>query len=281
MKNLILIAIIAFQLFGNVLFAKEFDLRISSKTNLTFIPNFTNRVLIINDGVIVPGLISPVNSMTPLLVSTSYTITKAQLGFAADINFQLNIGNNSKLSFSCGFSQMKFAYDTYVNVPGMPQIKLNDISQHYGNTNLYYLNLNPLDLSLGFLKNKFVLQFGPSVNFLLRSSYHNTAVIYKKTLIGGTMVDIEDKVYFDSYTGMSKMLYGVNLRSEYNISKYISLFVESQYYFNSIFKNNAPYGNSSYGDKATYSKTLKESRPLQMSAGVNLVLRKFRKKNEA
>ena len=280
MKNFILITVIAFQLFGNVLFAQKIELKINTKTNVTFLPNFTNRVLIANDGMAVPGIIIPANSMTPLLVSTSNSITYAQLGFAADLNLQLSIGNNNKLSFSCGFSQMKFKYDTYVNVPGMPQIKLNDISQHYGNTNLYYLNLNPLNLSLGFFTNKFVLQFGPSLNFLLRNSYHNTAITYKKVPIGGTMVDIEDKVYFDSYIGMNKILYGVNLRSDYNISKYTSLFVESQYYFNSIFKNNAPYANSSYGDKATYSKTLKESRPFQICVGVSLILRKLGKKNE-
>lgn len=266
MKNTIILTIII-QLIGYTLFAQKYELTINSGTNLTFIPDFTNHILIANDGMLIPGLISLPNSVNVPLISKSRSETTAQLGFFADLEFRKNIGDECKLSFSAGFSQMKFDYDTYVDVEGTPHVKLSNLTQNYGNTNLFYVNLRPLNFSIGLFQNKFTLQGGASFNFLVKSNYYNTVILYTTKQVGGETVDIIDKVYFESIGDMNKILYGVHLRAESKIIKRLYLFISGQYYFNSI-----------YDDKTSYSQTLKECNPFQVQAGVSFIFWQFGKK---
>ena len=182
MKKIILIALFI-QLIGYPLYAQKFELKVNLGTNLSFIPNFTNPIVITSGGVVIPGLISRNNSVYQPLLGIQQSETTAKLGFFIDLELSTKLSENIKLSFACGLNQMKFNYDSYVDFDTeittwpdfnkLPPVELRTLDPNYGNTNLLYINLRPLNLSLSLFKNKFTLQCGPSFNFLISNKQNN------------------------------------------------------------------------------------------------------------
>ncbi len=253
--------VIIFQVILISLPAQKIEMRVNAGTNLTFIPNFTNVILIARDGMMVPGFVTLANSRGPILTSKSLSETTPGFGFLTDLELRLKINDRIKFTFAAGLSQMRFGYDTYVEAEGTESIYLSDIDEDYGNTCLLYANLRPFSFYVGFVQNKLSLQFGPSFNILLKSQYDDVVVIYGTNEYEGEEYVVEDRVYFESIGKMSKVLYGTHIRADIKIIRSIDLFISGQYYFNSV-----------YGHKTTDSQTVKESKPFNLQAGISFIV---------
>lgn len=260
MKHAFLLVLI-FQLIIQSISAQEFEFRINPSTNLTYVPDFNNLIIIVNDGLIVPGLISPANSLTPPLESESISKTNAKIGFSLDLEFVVKLSDKLQLSISSGFNQLRFNYDTYVEAEGTQSVNLSDLSKDYGYTNLLYINLKPSNISLDLFNSRFKIQCGPTFNFLVKSNYNNVLILYTSEQLDGTTHEYVDKVYFESIGEMNKILYGAHFRTAFNIIRQFDIFISGQYYFNSIY----------FAEDNGY-QTLTDCKPFQIQAGVSYVI---------
>ena len=256
MKKLFLLVVFA-QMLGCSLHAQNIEMSFNAGTNFTFVPNFNNPILIINDGLVIPGLIHPSNSRTPLLYSSSTSETKTRLGFSFDFELSLRVAEKLKMSLSAGLTQMSYDYNTTVNTAGTPVVELENLSESYGNTDLLYLSLKPLSLSSDFFNEKLNLQLGFLLHILAKSEYNNSLVLYSNPNNGEQTIAGVDKVYFESIGKMNNVLYGLGLRASYQIIKDIDVFVSGQYYFNSIYDT----------EKDAY-ENLEDCKPALLQAGI-------------
>nr|NQU90943.1 hypothetical protein [Bacteroidota bacterium] len=223
----------------SALYGQKFELSVNSGLSLTYIPDFTSYIAIANDGLIIPGFINIANSKTPILFCEAPSEVTIKPTFFADMELRYKITNRVSLTFSAGYSQLKYDYDTYINTEGTPQVKLSDISSDYGNTIHYYINLKPLNVTMGFLENKLTIQGGATLNFQIKSEYSNVLIIYSQELVGDEIVYDTERVYFNFHGNPSKFLYGIHMRAEYDIAKVLSLFISGQYFFKSIYHSDS------------------------------------------
>jgi hypothetical protein len=224
-------------------------------------PDFNNLILIANDGLIVPGLITPANSVSPLLISESQSKTNAKVGFSLDLEFGVKLNDKWQLSFSTGLNQFRFDYETYVYSEGTQSVNLSNLSKDYGNTNLFYINIKPANISLALFNSRFKMQCGPSFNFLVKSNYNNALILYTSEQVGDIFVEKVDKIYFESIGEMKKILYGVHFRTAFTLISRLDIFISGQYYFNSI-----------YSEKNKDYQTLTNCKPFQIQAGVSYAI---------
>ena len=270
MKKMILFSII-FQLCGYTLFAQKYELKVNPGINFTFVPNFINRVLITHGGLIIPDLIVPGNSVDPPIIGMAQSVSTARLGFFVDLELGVKLGQRLKLSLICGLNQMKFDYDTYVDFDDAPPAYLSELDPKYGNTKLLFIDLKPLNLSLGLFKNKLSLQGGLSFNFLIHSQQNNIIVRYTTIYgINGETRDIIDKLHFDSTVELNKILYGFQLRAAVKIIKPLDVFVTGQFYFNSIYEDI----DSDY----RYYVYISDTKPIQLQFGLSYTFWNFGQK---
>jgi len=256
MEKLFLL-VVFIQLFACSLHAQKFDVSINAGTSLTFIPDFNDYFMVANDGLCVPGLIAPANSVSPITFAPSTSQTNAKFGLFVDFDFGIKLSKKLKLSFSAGLLQMKYSYNAIIEGDSMPSVDLGSIVQDYGNTDLAYIQLKPIGVSSGFFDNKLNLKFGLLFNILVKSNYSNYVILYSEENNGSQTFDNIDKVYFSSIRKMNNILYGADLRVGYKIFRYFGLFISGQYYFNSIYNNK----------KSPYF-TLYECRPFLLKMGV-------------
>lgn len=271
MKKAFLLSFIIL-LSGYPLLAQKFELKINPGVNFTFVPEFTNQVLITHGGLVVPNLIVPGNSVDPPIIGTAQSESKAKLGFFADLEIAVKLGKNFKLSLACGVNQMKFDYDTYVDFDDAPPAYLSELDPKYGDTKLLFIDFKPLNLSLGLFKNKLSLQGGFAFNFLIDSQQNNVIARYI-TIYGlnGETRDLIDKFYLDSTVELNKILYGFQLRAAVKIIKSLDVFVAGQFYFNSIYEDI----DSDY----RYYVTISDTKPIQLQFGLSYTFWNFGKKN--
>jgi hypothetical protein len=269
MRNLLFLVLFMLFLAGT-LQAQKIEIGINTGANFTFIPDFNNKIFLANDGMIIPGIIHPTNSITALLVSNSVSETKARSGLFFDLELDVKLNEKLKLSFSAGVLQMKYGYNTIVDFEGMPAFDLASLSQNYGNTDLVYLNLKPLSISSDLLNDKVNLQFGFLLNILLSSKYNNTVILYSDQDNGNQAFENIEKVYFESIGEMNKILYGIGLQASYTIIRNLDITISGHYYFNSIYDNNA----DAYQD-------LKDCNPIVLKTGISWTFYNFEgKKNK-
>ena len=239
MKKIITL-LVFFQIFNFSLKAQKFEMKINAGTNVSFVPDFNSTVFIANDGLIVPGLITPTNSVSPLLVSSSLSETKPRLGVFGDFEFGIKLNKKLKLSFVAGILQMRYTYNTNVNTEGTPVVDLKGLTEDYGNTSSLYVHFKPLNISYAFFKNKLELQFGIPVNILISSKSYNTVIIYTYPINNPSEKKVT-RAYFEYSGEKNKILLGTNLKAAYKITGYLDIFVSGQYYLNSIYKSDESF----------------------------------------
>ena len=233
-KKIILALFIQFIVIG--LSAQRFEMRVNAGTNLTFVPDYGDYVLIANDGLIVPGLIKPGNSLTPIIYAETIAETKPRFGFVADLEIRMKICNNCSLSLAAGITRMNYKYDNYVVTDGTPIVRLSELDNDFGITKLLYLNLRPLNFGVDLFESKLTLQGGATFNFFLKGKSNSTVILYAEPVTGGGESEIE-KVYFSATGTANNVLYGIHLRAEFSIIKALDIFISGQYYFNSIYNS--------------------------------------------
>jgi hypothetical protein len=266
MKKTILISFIIY-LSGFTLFAQKFELKIDAGANLAFIPEFENRILITKGGLVIPNWVVRVNSNEVPIIGTAVSETSPGFGLFADLEIGMNLSDKFNLSLLAGVNQMTYTYDTYVDFDEAPPGYLSELDANYGKTNLLYIDLKPVNLSVNLFKNKMSLQSGPSFNFLLHSEQNNIIIHYTEYLsLDGVPYKVMDKLHFDSTDSLNKVMYGWYLRSGFRIIKQLELFVSGQFYFNSLYKN-----------YDTYYQYVSACKPIQLQAGLSYAIWKFGK----
>ena len=267
MKKAIVISFIIY-LSGYTLFAQKFELKIDAGANLTFIPEFENRILITKGGLVIPNLVRRGNSYENPIIGTVVSETSPGFGFFADLEIGMNLSDRFNLSLLAGVNQMNYTYDTYVDFDEAPPGYLSELDANYGKTNLFFIDLKPLNLSVSFFKNKMSLQSGPSFNFLVQSEQNNIIIHYTEYLsLDGVPYKVMDKLHFDSTDSLNKVMYGWYLRGGFKIIEQLELFVSGQFYFNSLYKNND-----------TYDQYISACKPIQLQAGLSYAFWKFGKR---
>lgn len=266
MKKAILFSFI-FLLSAYPLLAQKFELKINPGINFTFVPDFTNQVLITHGGLVIPNLVVPGNSVDPPIIGIGQSYSNAKLGFFADMEIALKLGEKFKLSLACGINQMKYNYDTYVDFDDAPPTYLSELSSDYGNTNLLFIDLKPINFSYGLFDHKLSLQAGPVFSFLVNSEQNNLVIRYSSYVgLNGQQYDVMDKLWFDSTNDLNKVLYGCFLRTAFKIIKPLDLFVSGQFYFTSIC-------NKTDADFPAISDT----KPIQLQLGLSYTFWNFGK----
>lgn len=261
MKKIILALFVQFIAIG--LSAQKFEMRVNAGANLTFVPDYADLVLIANDGLVVPGLIHPGNSITPIIFAETTAETTARLGFVADLEIRMKVCDNCSLSLAAGIARMNYKYDNYVDAEGTPNVRLSELDDDFGITNLLYFNVRPLNFGIDLFDNKLTLQGGATFNFFLKGKSNSTVILYAEPATGGANSEIE-KVYFSTSGIANRVLYGVHLRFEFSIIKALDLFLSGQYYFNSI-----------YNSEESNFPELKAAKPITIQMGMSYTFWRF------
>jgi|GEM_PF-2277556 len=262
--NKIIISIIIINLSCINLSGQKFDIRVQAGANLTWVPDFENIVLIANDGIIIQGLIAPMNSYSTLLVSSSTSKTSPGFGLDADVEIRYNLGRSWKISVACGLDIMKYDFDTFIEVPGTPNIWLSEYTTGYGNTSIYFLNIRPLNISKAILHNKLAIQAGISLDILLKSDNYNVLIVYAADPENSGKADGIERIYFNSFGAVNNFIFGLQGRVEYNVFNNFNAFVCYQHFFSSV-----------YDKKSSSSQTVKDAKASQVQVGLSYVFWNF------
>jgi len=96
----------------------------------------------------------------------------------------------------------------------------------YGDTRLTYLTSRPLNLTRSF--QRFSLQAGPVLNYLIDKKDNNTVVIYNNGEPTGA--------YFEQKGSAKKFLAGVHLNARYAVTKRLEIMLGGQYFMSATYK---------------------------------------------
>jgi hypothetical protein len=229
------------------------EIKFSGGTAFTFVPDFHNTV-IASDGMSVPHLVSPANSIYPPTIAKCSSKTRSQAGWFVEAEMGYRLSRNYSLSFSVGVKKLRYDYET--EFPGQPNpVNLDDFNKGFGRTTLLYLNITPFNIAKSFLQNRLSVQAGPTLNWLLKDEMNNTLALYDSPEAAEN--GMPDMVFFDTVGKLNKLLIGLNLGIEHKITGPLSIKVSGQYYFTSLFK-----------EEGLYRANVEKIRPFVLQAGV-------------
>ncbi|MBO9728962.1 MAG: hypothetical protein J7623_10030 [Chitinophaga sp.] len=229
--------------------AQKNELKINASANTTILPNFQNRIAIAN-GFNIPDVIIVNNSQNPIYVVDANSSTKSKVGFVVEAEAGRKLNNRWKLSLSLGVMQVNYSYDTYI-----PQsfykndFHLKDIASDYGNTKLTYLTSRPINVGVTF--NKFSIQGGAILNYLVGKKYTNTVVVYNNN---GHAAG----AFFEEKGEPKQFLLGGHLNARYEIVPNLEVMLGGQYFFSSLYKK-----------ENTYQPLYDKSKALQLQLGLS------------
>ncbi|OQP64128.1 hypothetical protein A3860_22240 [Niastella vici] len=233
--------------------AQKFELQINANGNFTWLPDFKNRIYIV-DGFIVPNLIDINNARNPPVITETRSETRPGGGYTIEAEVAKRINERWKLSFAVGVMEMSFSYRTYI----AQSFYRNDFYLGNSNTNLTYLIIRPVNVA--FNSKRFIIQGGPVVSYLLGKKYTNRVVIYDINTHPWEALG----AFFEEKGDAQKMLYGAHAYAGINVARNIDLLVGSQYFFNSIYKKEGTY-------KPLYDK----GKAFQAQLGISYHLARF------
>lgn len=157
---------------------------------------------------------------------------KTTIGF--QIGSNINIPMSKHFSFQPEIAFQKFGYST------------KRINYYYGSNETIEntLTLNYLQLPLNFkysFSNKFNLDLGPSIGFLINSKSLSKKSYYYDD---GTVYNLQD--YEEKNTGRS-FLYGINLGLNYNINQNFYLNIRNTFFVGELYNIENAFRNSVLG----------------------------------
>jgi hypothetical protein len=241
---------ILFTLIAGTASAQQFDLKINAGGNLTMMPGFQNQIYIV-DRFAVPGWININNAYNQPIVTKSASKTSAGIGYNIEAEVGKKLGDKWKLSLSVGLMQLRYNYDTYISQSFYKNdFYLGDVNDKYGESKFTYLTSRPLNVTRLF--NRFSVQAGPVLSFLLDKKYINTVVIYDQNT--GEAAG----AFFEEKGDAQKVLFGAHLNTRYAVVKNLEVMLGAQYFFNSVYKS-----------EGTYEGIHDKSKPLQFQLGLS------------
>lgn len=213
-------------------------------------PGFQSRIVIV-DRFVIPGLISINNAYNPPAETKTASKTSPGFGYNIEAEVGKKLGDKWKISLSVGLMQLCYDYDTYIS----RSFYKNDFSlaneyDEYGDSKFTYFTFRPLNVTRVF--QRFSVQAGPVLSFLLSKKYINTVVIYDAN------TGEASGAFFEEKGDVQKVLFGAHLNTRYEIIKNLEVMLGTQYFFNSLYKSGGTY-------KGMYDK----SKPLQFQLGLS------------
>ena len=236
-KSMLFLSLLFFGFFSAN--GQKIDFSVQAGANVTFMRDFENVIVILNDGIAVSGIISIANSAGPIIISNSVSDARPGFGFTCSFISRYNLNKGWRLNFDLGFESMRFDYDTYISEPNTPNLWLSEYTEDYGNTANWYINLKPLNVSKDLWNDKLNLVLGPTFNVNLSNTYHNILVVYSDEAIAEGKVDGIERVYFDAHAESSLILAGIHTRAAIRIVDHLQAFTSFEYFFNSIYASNS------------------------------------------
>lgn len=217
--------------------ASRLNFSINLGMNVTFVPDSWHTLIALPDGLVVPNYIHPANGNT-ILISESVVPSKTKAGWYGALEFGYALNHNFAWHFSAGFTKINFDYQTtFYDASGQhyPEpVELDELDSDFGNTSLSYLTLSP---SISKTFNKFRVQAGPTLNWLLDDEFNNVLAIYR------TPPDDEnnnpDEVFFDATGRFKSFVWGVKLGVSYTVFAPVDVSVSGEYTLSSLYEDSA------------------------------------------
>lgn len=246
-----LLPLFALALIPATVAAQKIELKVNACANVSLLPSFNNQIMIVN-GFTIPGYISPANAANPPMSTTATSKTKPQAGFNVEVEAGEKLSDRWKISLSLGVNQIRYDYDTHIDqsILYKNNFDLSELTTKYGDSKFTYLTSRPLNVSLTF--DRFSLQAGPIVSYLISKKYTNEVVL--------SNVDTHEAIgaFFESKGDIRKFLYGAHLNARMAVAKNLEVMLGSQYFLNSLYKKENTY-------KPIYDK----SKALQIQLGLS------------
>jgi hypothetical protein len=245
-----LLSIILFVFVTTTTTAQKFDLKINVAANLTLMPDFQNRIYIV-DGFTMPGAIGVEFARNPPGIATTTSKTNPGAGFTVEAEAGMKLNDKWKLSLALGLMQLRYDYDTHISQSFYKNdFYLGDVYAEYGKTKFTYLSLRPANVTRMF--NRLSIQAGPVLSYLLSKEHTNTVVVYNtstKEAVGG---------FFEEKGDAQKFLFGAHINARYAVIRNLEVMVGAQYFLNSLYKS-----------EGTYEQLHDKAKALQLQLGLS------------
>jgi hypothetical protein len=214
------------------------------------LPDFPNKISIV-DGFVMPGIININNARNPPSVTTPTSEVTPGFSYNVEVEAGRKLNDMWGLSFSLGIMQIKYDYDTYISQSFYKNdFYLSEVSTEYGNSSFTYLTSRPINVSRTF--NRFSIQGGAVLSYLLSKKTTNTVVLYNTNTMDAV------GAFFEEKGDAQKLLYGAHLNTRILIAKNLSVMLGGQYFFNSLYK-----------EEDTYKPLRDKSKALQFQLGLS------------
>lgn len=222
---------------------QRLELKINAGGNISFVPDFRNRIYIVH-GFVVPGVVSLQNAQNPPVITESGSSTKPGAGFTAEAGVSKKLDKRWTLSLFAGLSQIKFDYDTHIAQSFIRNdFNLGEMDDRYGDTRFLYITSRPLNIARSF--NRFSVQAGAILNFLVSQKYSNAVVIYAPD--SGQAAG----AFFEEKGEPAPVLVGAHINARYEIAPKLELVLGGQRFFTSLYKSENTYKPLHEKTKAT------------------------------
>lgn len=232
MKQLLLLAFIA-NIFccGNLFAQSRFSLKVNAGGNASGFQNLKN-VNTIYSGYNIVADINSISNLNELQIESSVyhpINTNYKIGYFLELETEYALKNNWALSLSAGINKVNSSYTTNLQSSDKDlseYIQRNkDIEKKLGSISSLYIHSKPINVAKTF--NKFTVQGGPSIMFLVKN-YRENSVIF-------TRLSDNKKYYLNNQISSdnAKFLYGINLSLKYNLIPKTDFVVSTQKLFSS------------------------------------------------
>lgn len=271
MKRLFAIGLFVF-VFINFSYGQKFEIQVNAGLSMMFFPDFQNRIYIVDQGFIVPDIITLTNTEERPLKAYDLSTTTAQPGFSGSVEFSYNPYKEWVHSIALGFSLWRHSYDNTVGredlsmydqqtisaerYNALEPVTLSKVTGSWGEVQTSYFEVQPLNISRRLFGGDFRVKTGPVFGFLLNSDHDDYAIKYNEGE-EHTWEEI-DNVYFTSVGDFEDVIFGLKLGVGFALRENISVNISGKY-FSSVYAVG--------------------SNPIQLQAGISYSIWKISSRN--
>lgn len=277
----------------SISYGQNITFQVQGGLNLTSLSSFENQITIVDQGFVVPDMLTVSNSKEPAVVALSEASASVEPGFFVDLEAYWfgDWRSKWKLSSAAGLDYWRYNYDNAISLANtifftshenmaerlaaLQSESLSSLNGSYGEVETFYFEIQPVNVSLSFSQGRFSLQTGPVVSFKMNKNHENIAIKYNE----GSEPNWEeiDDVYFASVYEFNDVLPGWQLGYQGALSDKVSAFLAAKYYFTpsfDLFSESQEYSvykvdQGEIVDEQTKNVTHKAPLPLQFQAGIS------------
>ncbi|MDZ7777777.1 MAG: hypothetical protein U5L09_20260 [Bacteroidales bacterium] len=283
-------------------YGQNISFQVEGGINLTHLSSFKNRIAIVDQGFVVPGILSPTNAKEPPFMALSEASTSVAPGYFVNVEAYYNQGSKWEFSSAVGLDLWRYSYDNSISsdrlifsdIPdNIDQQRLNALeseslsalSGSFGEIETFYIEVHPFNVSYKFFEGWVSLKTGPVVSFQINNNHEDIAIRYNQ----GSEHSWEemDDVYFSSIYQFHDVLPGWQLGLQGEVLERLSAFISAKYYFSPSFdpfKEQREYivmtaSQDGYVEQETINISDKGPLPLQFRAGISYDVWRIKKQD--